>query len=55
MKCNNQTGFKGVTFNKKSGKWVMSLRDPFDAAKEAAQAYGQLATIVYGKHANTNL
>jgi hypothetical protein len=50
----NQTGFKGVTFDKKSGKWVMSLRVLFDSAEEAAQADDPLATIVYGKHANTN-
>ena len=51
---NNQTGFKGVTFDKKSGKWVMSLRVLFDSAEEAAQVYDQLAVIVYGEHANTN-
>ncbi len=51
---NNQTGYKGVTFDKKSGKWVMSLRVLFDSAEEAAQAYDQLATIVYGEHAKTN-
>jgi hypothetical protein len=33
---NTQTGFKGVTFDKKSGKWVMSLRVLFDSAEEAA-------------------
>jgi hypothetical protein len=51
---NNQTGFKGVTFDKKSGKWVMSLRVLFDSAEEAAQVYDRLAAIVYGEHANTN-
>jgi hypothetical protein len=51
---NNQTGFKGVTFDKKSGKWAMSFRVLFDSAEEAAHVYDQLAAIVYGEHANTN-
>ena len=51
---NNQTGYKGVTFDRKSGKWVMSIRVLFDSAEEAAQAYDQLAGIVFGEHAKTN-
>ena len=51
---NNQSGFKGVTFDKKSGKWAMSFRALFDSAEEAAHVYDQLAALVYGEHANTN-
>jgi hypothetical protein len=51
---NNQTGYKGVTFDKKSGKWAMSFRVLFDSAEEAAQVYDQLARVVYGEHAKTN-
>jgi hypothetical protein len=51
---NNQTGYKGVTFDKKSGKWSRSFRVLFDSAEEAAKVYDQLARIVYGEHANTN-
>lgn len=51
---NNQTGYKGVTFDKKSGKWAMSFRVLFDSAEEAAQVYDQLARAIYREHANTN-
>ena len=51
---NNQTGYKGVTFDKKSGRWVMSFRVVFDSAEEAARVYDQLAAAVFGEHAKTN-
>ena len=50
----NQTGFTGVTFDKKSAKGAMSFRVLFDSAEEAAHVDDQLAPIVYGEHANTN-
>ena len=51
---NNQTGYKGVTFDKKSGKWAMSFRVLFDSAEEAARVYDRIALLIHGEHAKTN-
>lgn len=51
---NNRTGYKGVTLDKRSGKWIMSFRMAFDSAEEAAQVYDQIASMVFGEYARPN-
>ncbi len=51
---NNRTGYKGVTLDKRSGKWIMSFRMAFDSAEEAARVNDQIALIVFGDYARPN-
>lgn len=57
------SGFKGVTFDSRRGKWmaqltskgVVHIKRRFPTAIEAAKAYDETARRVYGNHAVTNL
>ncbi len=50
----NKSGFKGVHFDEKAGKWKMVFSAHFDSAEEAARVYDQLARLVFDKFAKTN-
>lgn len=55
------SGYKGVTFHKKAGKYQAALHGIyrthiglFDTAEEAALAYNETATRIYGEYAGLN-
>jgi hypothetical protein len=50
----SKSGFKGVHFDEKVGKWKLVFSAHFDSAEEAARVYDQLARLVFGKFAKTN-
>ena len=50
----NTSGFKGVSFDKQSGRWKLSFVAHFDSAEEAARTYDQIAQLVFGEYARTN-
>lgn len=62
MMKNNTSGFIGVTWSKQNKKYLATIYYKkghvhlgcFDDPKEAATAYDQAATTLYGKFANTN-
>ena len=51
---NNRSGYKGVSFNKATGLWKISITASFPTAEEAASAYDKVARVLFGKHAKTN-
>lgn len=51
---NNKSGFKGVQFDKESGKWKLTFRAQFDTAEEAAHMYDRIVRILHGEYAKTN-
>jgi hypothetical protein len=56
IRKNNTSGFKGVSFNKRIGRWVASIRHSgarhflgvFDSAELAAEAYNAVADVEHG-------
>ncbi len=50
----SKSGYKGVRFDEKTGKWKMVFSAHFDSAEEAARVYDQLARFVFGTFAKTN-
>jgi HNH endonuclease len=50
----NKSGFKGVHFDKVTGKWKMVFSAHFDTAEEAARTYDKLAKMVFGDYAKGN-
>jgi hypothetical protein len=60
-RCNNSSGFKGVYFNKKEGRYMAQIRTAskrlflglFDSAEEAHAAYVSAAKIHHGEFANS--
>lgn len=63
IKSSNTSGFKGVTFNKASGKYFAYIRVNYkrihlgvwNTAKEAAVSYNKAAVEHFGEFANLNL
>jgi hypothetical protein len=57
MRASNTSGFKGVRWHKRSGKWRATIAHitigHFDSAEEAAEAYETAARIRYGEFAFT--
>lgn len=59
---NNTSGFKGVNWNKKHGKWLASIMvdgkrlflGGFTVAEDAARAYDKAARKYHGEFARTN-
>lgn len=51
---NNTSGYKGVSAEKKSGKWKMVVRKVFDTPEEAARAYDKCARVLFGEYASLN-
>lgn len=55
----NTSGYKGVSFNKRSGKWVAHIRKNqrgtwlgrYDTPEEASQAYAAAAATLHGEFA----
>lgn len=62
LKKNNTTGYKGVTFNKPTGKFFAYIRFNYkrihlgvwDVAEDAAKAYNEAAIKYFGGFANLN-
>jgi len=60
---NNTSGYKGVTWDKFTNKWMAQLSSlgkavhigRFDSKKEAAEAYDKAALQYFGEFANLNL
>ncbi len=60
--ANNSSGYKGVSFDKKAGKWEASIKVDyrkkflgyFDTPEEAATAYDEAARRVHGLFASPN-
>lgn len=58
----NKSGYKGVSFHKRSGKWQSTIMKNqkkiyiglFDTPQEAAQAYDNKAKELFGEFAKTN-
>ncbi len=58
----NMSGFKGVSFHKQRGKWVVRAKDGtknryfglFNSAEEAAAAYDKVIASVHGEFGRTN-
>ena len=58
----NTTGFKGVYFDKRRGKYLSSIHPSgrtvflgyYDKPEEAAQAYDRAASFYFGEYAKTN-
>ncbi len=40
---NNKSGYKGVSFNKQTGKWRMQIHRDFDSMEEASHAFEELS------------
>ena len=61
-RCTNTSGFKGVTFKKRAGKYVAQIAVKyvhhhlgyFDTAIEAGQAYNVAASLYHGQFAKLN-
>ncbi len=51
---NNTSGFKGVIFDKFSGKWRTTFYCKFTDKIEAAKTYDKIAKLIYGKFARLN-
>ena len=51
---NNKSGYKGVMFDKKTGKWRMYFKMLFDTPEEAARAYDKVAKLFFGEFAKIN-
>lgn len=62
MHKNNKSGFKGVHLNRKSGKWLVLIRQHkrltrvglFACKIEAAKAYDARARVMFGEFARLN-
>ena len=62
LRSNNKTGFKGVCYVPKKGKYCAYISDNcktknlgyFETAQEAAAAYDKAALLIYGDYARTN-
>jgi hypothetical protein len=64
-RSDNTSGFKGVSFEKDSGKWVARVTIPgtktqknlgrYDSAEEAGRVYDEAAKMHYGEFALPNL
>lgn len=60
--CNNTSGFKGVSFHRKTGRWRATIQldgrhrhlGLFDDAETAARAYDDAALAAWGEWARTN-
>lgn len=50
----NKSGFKGVNFITRTGKWRVIFNPSFDTPEEAARVYDKIAKAVYGEHAFLN-
>ena len=58
----NRSGYKGVSFNKKSGKWVAQINVEgkrntigyFDTPEEASNAYNEVSQMIYGEFHHGN-
>jgi len=63
IKKQTSSSYKGVCFFRKTGKWVTSITKNgvrihlgyFDDEKEAARAYNEKATELFGEHASLNV
>jgi hypothetical protein len=51
---NNKSGYKGVIFDKNSGKWKMYITALYETPEEAARMYDQLARIAFGEYSKPN-
>ena len=62
LNSRNKSGFKGVSLNKKSGKWVANIHlynrqiylGRYDSKKEAAVIYNKKAKELFGEYARLN-
>lgn len=62
LQKNNTTGYKGVWFNKKRNRYIATIRingqsrtiKSAETAEEAAEAYNERATEIYGNFARLN-
>lgn len=60
--CDNTSGFKGVSFDKRTGRWISSIRASgkqkylgrFDTAEAAYAAYCTAAKELHGEFARTS-
>ena len=63
VQCNNSSGYKGVTWNKRKNKFCAQIRKEkrhyhcgyFDKPKDAAISYDMVALMLYGDFAITNI
>jgi hypothetical protein len=61
-RSNNTTGYKGVSFEKSSGRWVATIKidgktkwlGRYSSPEEAARAYNQVAQDLFGEYAWLN-
>ena len=63
IRANNKSGFKGVSWHERAGRWQVSIHDGdkivylglFDSSLEGAKAYDAAAMKYHGEFARTNI